>query len=65
MNEATLWNQLENRWLDFKKARKIVYSYHLEYHEDWAALFEGKLTSLPPLPENLPSIPDKIYNYLG
>ena len=65
MNEATLWNQLENRWLDFKKARKIVYSYHLEYHEDWAALIEGKLTSLPPLPENIPFNPDKIYKYLG
>lgn len=63
--QPTLWDQVPEKLLPFKKARTVVWKYRLEYQEEWKLLIEGKLPNKPPLPDNIPPNPEKIYKYTG
>lgn len=61
MNEATLWDQPEQKWLPFEKARDIARRYKLHYREEWDALVQGEME----IPDGVPPDPDRIYKYFG
>ena len=65
MNDLTLWDQPEQKWLSFWDARDIVRLYELEYYEEWRSFIKGEDKEKVSLPENIPPNPDVIYRNVG
>ena len=65
MNDLTLWDQPEEKWLSFKNARNFARLYELEYYEEWCSLLGEEYKNKESLPDNIPQNPDVIYRNVG
>jgi hypothetical protein len=65
MNEPDLWDQPEQKWLPFEKAREIARRFKVFYPEEWEALVKDELENMVPFPDDVPPDPERIYRYSG
>lgn len=63
--QPSLWDQLDEKWLFFKEARDIVWTYEFEYSEEWELFINGKFTNKTSLPDDIPKNPQEVYKYSG
>ena len=52
-------------YLPFEKARKFVQSLNLNSNTEWRKYCKGKLPNIPPLPDNIPATPSRVYKNQG
>jgi hypothetical protein len=50
---------------DYQAAKRFARSLHLKSAKEWLRYRQGELFNLPPLPEDIPSSPDRVYRGKG
>ena len=64
--ETRTWHRLAKlSWMPFEKAREFAHSLELKSQPQWFQYMRGELADLPPLPEDIPASPVKVYKGKG
>lgn len=59
------YESMRKEWLSYADAKKFVLQLKLNSYNQWRKYINGEYKNLPPLPENLPRVPEVAYKRKG